>query len=203
MSHACRGLWIAGKARQASILPPVWPRIDGFRSLDRWTANLRSLDSPRRLAPRRARNALILLRSPRAASPIARFGSRVRPRDRLEIRPPASPIIFDSTLPASLMNSDSADARSADHAGVSLNVHNSAARYPSARFMSNPSVRRRATGGPVLTPRHSSLAKRDSASLRYSSAERSGRPGRNGPTALGRTERTRASGQASAVHSAS
>ena len=38
-------------------------RIDGFRSLDRWTANLRSLDSARRLAPRRARKALIFLRS--------------------------------------------------------------------------------------------------------------------------------------------
>ena len=46
----CHCPWIAGKARRASIFAFFWPRIDGFRSSDRWTANLESVD-PVVLAP--------------------------------------------------------------------------------------------------------------------------------------------------------
>ena len=64
-----RGLWIAGKARQASILPRFGPgSVDSGPSLDGWTANLRSLDCGRRPAPRPPRNALIFLRSLGTAS---------------------------------------------------------------------------------------------------------------------------------------
>src|SRR5271170_3267826 len=142
-------------------MPVSWP-LDRWKgppgvdfaarlAADRWIPVLGSLDRQPEIAglPASAGSATGAERLDIAAlapGGVAHRAVRIPRRDRLEIRPPASPIIFDSTLPASLMNSDSADARSADHAGVSLNVHNSAARYPSARFMSNPSVRRRATG---------------------------------------------------------
>jgi len=98
---------MAGKARRASIFPPLWPPIDGFRSLDRWTANLRSLDCDRRPAPRRARNALILQRAPRTAGNIERRGSRADPPEQREFQRRLSPTNFDSLLSASPMNFDS------------------------------------------------------------------------------------------------